>query len=143
MALPTIAVISAAVDSLFAALNDRPTKPRARKGVSDLQRLRVAVEEAYASDFSVTITDNSEAIAAAFLADGEVGLANNGNACVGGEIFTVLGTGDFTADDLAGTAGTPAAAERYQVLSASTVAYLGTATEPSFSAEELEDFYAL
>lgn len=142
MALPTIAVASAAVDSLYAVLANRKTRPGNRSAVATLQEIRATIVNAYAADVTVAISDTTDAdAAAAFLVGGEVGAAF-GRACVAGDIFaTSGGTADFTDNALAtAKGGAVASGDRFEVLSSSTVGYLGTATEVSFSDEEVVDF---
>ena len=145
MALPTIAVASAAVDSLYAVLADRKVRPRNRKAVEGLQDMRAAVVEAYKADITVTLTDATDAgVSEAIAVDGEIGLAK-GSAAVVGEIFvTNGGTADVT-DNALGTAKGSAVAsgDRFQITGADAVTYLGGATEVSFSDEERADFVSI
>jgi hypothetical protein len=142
MALPTIAVAAAAVDSLYAVLADRKTRAKNRKAVDSLQGLKSAVVNAYKSDVTAVLTDATDAtVAAAIAAGGELGTAK-GSALVVGEIFTTTGgTADFTDNALATAKGSAVASnDRFQVASGTTVTYLGGATEVSFADEEVRDF---
>ena len=142
MALPTIAVAQAAVTSIYSVLADRKTRARGRVGVAALNEIRQALVEAYAVDVDVLITDTTDASpTAAFLIGGEVGAAF-GRACAAGDIFSTSGgTADFTDNALAtAKGGAVASGDRFQVLSATTVGYLGTATEVEMDDEQVVDF---
>jgi hypothetical protein len=145
MALPSIATAAAAVDSLYAILADRKTRQKNREAVASLQELKEAVVNAYQPDITVVLTDATDAgVSEAIAAGGEIGLAK-GSAAVVGEIFvTNGGTADVT-DNALGTAkgGAVASGDRFQISGADAVVYLGTATEVSFSDEEIADFVSI
>jgi len=149
MALPTIAVVSAAVDSLYAVLADRKTREKNRKAVQALQGLKSAVVNAYEADYTVVVTDATDAGVSEAIADtGEVGLASiaagKGSAAIGDVFITTGGTADLTDDALAtAKGGAVASNDRFQVTGADAVAYLGGATDPSFSDEENADFVSI
>ena len=150
MALPTIAEASAAVDDLYAIFSHRKERQKNREAVNSLQQLRGAVINAYAADYNVLITDTTDASpTAAFGATGEVGLASaaagKGATAGVGDIFTTSGgTADFTDNALATAKGSAVASgDRFTVLSATTVGYLGGPTEVSYADEELADFVSI
>lgn len=145
MAYPTIAVLDTAINNIYAALTQRKYLPRARVAVDSLQGLRQALEEAYVVDQTVAITDTTDASpTAAFLVGGQVGAAF-GRACVAGDTFaTSGGTADFT-DNALGTAkgGAVATGDRFEVLSTSTVGFLGTSADVDMTGEEVADFVSI
>jgi hypothetical protein len=150
MALPTIAVASTAVDNLYAVLSHRKERQKNREAVNSLQQMRSAVINAYKADYTVVVTDTTDASpTAAFVATGEVALASaaagkGATAGVGDIFITTGGTADFTDNALAtAKGGAVASADRFVVLSATTVGYLGGATDVSFSDEELADFVSI
>lgn len=142
MALPTVAVANTAITALFNALSHRKVRPGNRHAVNKLNELAPAVIRAYAPDKTLTITNAADAsCTAAFLVGGSVGVAF-GRQVVAGDIFKVLGTGDFTGTALTtAKGGAPAANDLFEALSTTTVGYLGAAA-PSWSAARTEDFTA-
>ena len=142
MALPTIAVVQAAVTSLYSALADRPTRQRGRQGVQSLNEMLGSLIEAYATDVTVAITDSTDAgVSEAIAADGEIGVALGRVGAVGDIFTTSGGTNDFTDNALATAKGSAVASnDRFQVTGADAVAYLGGATDVEMDDEQLNDF---
>lgn len=142
MAYETVAVVQAAVTSIYNAVSQRKTLPRGRAAVAALNEIRQAIVESYVTDLSVLITDTTDASpTAAFVIGGQVGAAF-GRACVAGDTFTTTGgTADFT-DNALQTAkgGAVATGDRFEVLSATTVGFMGTSTDVEMDDEQVNDF---
>jgi hypothetical protein len=140
MAYETVAVVQAAVTSIYNAVAQRKTLPRGRSAVAALNEIRQAIVEAYVTDVSVLISA-AETIANAFLSTGVVGLAL-GRDAVAGDTFTNTGTADFSTGTPLVTAkgGALAIGDRFEVLSASTVAFIGTSTDVEMDDETVNDF---
>ncbi|KKK51042.1 hypothetical protein LCGC14_3118920, partial [marine sediment metagenome] len=147
MALPTVSVLNAAIDTIYSVFSNRKTRPGNRYAVGLLQKMRTIFLNAYRGDvdFTVTdgqddslegffgaaiadtaedyeytptndqdanlyvmfrkledmavdaddltLTDNTEFLAAALLAGGEIGTAV-GQECVAGDVFSVATAND-------------------------------------------------
>ena len=142
MALPTIATVQADVTSIYSVFADRKSRPRGRAAVAALNEMLRAINEAYAPDVDLTITDATDAgVAEAIATDGEIGVAL-GRAGAVGDIFQVGGTGDFTDDALETAKGSaPADGDLFQVTGADAVTYLGAIGTPvEMDDEHVNDF---
>ena len=140
MALPTLAVLNTAFDSIFAALNTDPTRGGSRAAVRTLCELAAPLASIYKPAVTLTVTDTTDAsLAVAFVTTGQLRVAF-GRAVELHDIFQVAGTGDVT-DNALGTAkgSAVAAADIFVVTNKVTpaVAYLGNVTSAplDFSAE--------
>lgn len=151
MALPTLALINAAVNNIFAAAADDKTRAGARKVVSDLNRMLDWLAEVYSPIVDVALTDATDAgVAEAIAADGELGLAfaaafpeaakADAPAFPVGGVFVVQSVNDFTDDALAtAKGGAVADNDVFQVSGADAVTYLGNQSADIDFADERED----
>lgn len=142
MALPTIIVVNTGITAIFNALSHRKVRLGNRNAVNKLNELADTVKRAYSPDKTLTITNGADAsCTAAFLVGGSVGVAF-GRQVVAGDIFKVLGTGDFTGTALATAKGSGVVAnDIFEALSTTTVGFVGNGL-PSWSAARTEDFTA-
>lgn len=132
MALPTYAVMNAAVNALHTLAKERALKSGSRFVVSNLSRMIDFVKREYTPLLSIDLTDATDAgVAEAIASDGELGVAAiaagiGGSFPVGG-IFKIAGTTeDFTDNALATAKGSAVAAnDVFQVSGADAVTYLG------------------
>lgn len=147
MALPTVTVIEAAITGIFNALKDaKAREPAAHSRLLTLWEVIPTLRKIYTPDIAVSLTDSTDATAAAAIAaTGQLGLAwaaaNTGETTFKvGATFSVDSVNDFT-DNALGTAKGSAVAsgDIFQVLTASTVGYVGAA-QPDFTADEVADF---
>jgi hypothetical protein len=142
MARPTIADVQTGIGNIYNALAEDKTKPRGRAAVQSLNEVLQALKEVYASDLSVSLTDATDAtITAALAATGEIGVAFGGIQSPLKKVFTVDSANDTTDNALQTAKGSaPAANDRFEVTSTSSVTYLGGATDPEMDDEQLNDF---
>lgn len=148
MALPTVALIEAAVTNIFTALQDaKDREPLAYPALQSLWETVVpTLRKLYSPVLEVALTDATDAgVAEALAVDGELGLAwqaaypKNLTFPVGA-LFSPGVTNDFTDNALATAKGSGvAAADIYQVTGADAVKYLGAA-QPDFTDDQPADF---
>lgn len=146
MALPAANLVQAAIEQVFAAAADDKTREGSRSIALALSDMCGSLNRLYSTKLGadITVTDSADASVAAFL-------AGEGAAYAAGDIFRVLGTGDFTDNALATAKGSAVAAGDVFVLdSGTTVVYLGAQTDTAkpirafdFSGETRDDFVSI
>lgn len=122
MALETVANVETAVDAVFADLKlMKPRGSAGQKGKEALIEIMSAYRAAYTPDHVKTVADAVDANLTAMLAAG--GQLEGIDV---GDVFEVTGTGDDTLNGLQAAKGSAVAAgDKFEKLTATTVAYLG------------------
>lgn len=145
MALPTKTALNASVKAVYDVLAHRKTRPGNRHAVGRLNSISSTLINCFTPDATDVIIDVGESITVAFTAAGVVGLALGGRQAVAGDIFSTGNAIDFsTGSLLTANPGSLATGDVYEVLSATTVAFLAVAADTvNQTGEETSDFVSI
>ena len=122
MARDTVAIVEAGIEDVYDSMQLAKHSGAGVRGRHAIMELQAAFVAAYMPNEVVTIVDAQDATVAAFLL-----VTGQGKRISIGQVFeTAGGTADFTDNALAtAKGGAVASGDKFEVLTASTVKYLG------------------